>query len=59
MFSLRDQVAVVTDGAKGIGRGIAETLADAGATVVIADLDATQGETTAGEIGGVFANRST
>src|SRR5262245_3328526 len=39
---LRDQVAIVTGAAQGIGRGIALVLADAGADVVIGDLqDAT------------------
>ena len=36
MFSLKDQVAIVTGGAKGIGKGIATVLAKAGAQVVIA-----------------------
>jgi NAD(P)-dependent dehydrogenase (short-subunit alcohol dehydrogenase family) len=39
MFSLRDRVAVVTGGAKGIGGGISEVLAEAGALVVIAGRD--------------------
>jgi 3-oxoacyl-[acyl-carrier protein] reductase len=36
---LVDQVAVITGGARGIGLGIATVLADAGARVVLADLD--------------------
>jgi 3-oxoacyl-[acyl-carrier protein] reductase len=39
MFSLKDQVAIVTGGANGIGKGIATVLAKAGAQVVIADID--------------------
>src|SRR5579859_1959672 len=39
-FRLSGKVAVVTGGASGIGSGIAAVLADAGATVVIADRDA-------------------
>jgi 3-oxoacyl-[acyl-carrier protein] reductase len=44
---LDDQVAVVTGGARGIGRGIASVLAAEGARVVIADLDARLAEKTA------------
>jgi 3-hydroxybutyrate dehydrogenase len=36
---LKDQVAVVTGAASGIGRQIARTFAQAGATVVVADVD--------------------
>ena len=39
MAQLDGQVAVVTGGASGIGRGIATRLRDAGATVVISDID--------------------
>jgi NAD(P)-dependent dehydrogenase (short-subunit alcohol dehydrogenase family) len=38
-FSLSGKVALVTGGASGIGAGIAAVLAEAGATVVIADVD--------------------
>src|SRR5690242_12538760 len=47
---LKDQVAIVTGGARGIGRAIAEALASAGATLVIADLNAEGAQATAAEI---------
>jgi NAD(P)-dependent dehydrogenase (short-subunit alcohol dehydrogenase family) len=39
LISLKGRVAVVTGGAKGIGLGIARRLAEAGADVLIADVD--------------------
>ena len=43
-FSLNGRVALVTGGASGIGIGIAAVLAEAGATVVIADLNRANAE---------------
>ena len=51
--NFRGRVAVVTGGASGIGRGIAENLVAAGATVVVADVNAEAAERTADEIGAV------
>jgi 3-oxoacyl-[acyl-carrier protein] reductase len=52
MGSLEGQVAIVTGGARGLGRGIALTLAEEGATIVLADLLREPGEQTAREIEG-------
>src|SRR5687768_1745103 len=38
-MKLQDRVAIVTGGAQGIGRAIADKLAEEGATVVVADLN--------------------
>jgi 3-oxoacyl-[acyl-carrier protein] reductase len=51
MTFLKNQVAVVTGGNRGIGRGIAEALAGAGATVVLTARKAEDAEGAAREIG--------
>jgi 3-oxoacyl-[acyl-carrier protein] reductase len=49
---LGGQVAVVTGGAKGIGRAIVQVFADNGAKVVIVDIDGEAGQRTADEVSG-------
>jgi NAD(P)-dependent dehydrogenase (short-subunit alcohol dehydrogenase family) len=51
-MDIAGKVAVVTGAAVGIGRAIAQRLAAAGASVVVADIDAAGGERTAELIGG-------
>jgi NAD(P)-dependent dehydrogenase (short-subunit alcohol dehydrogenase family) len=53
MSRLSGRVALVTGGGKGIGRGIARLFAREGATVVVADIDAEAGQTTAEELAGL------
>ncbi|MCX8083668.1 MAG: 3-hydroxybutyrate dehydrogenase [Calditerrivibrio sp.] len=51
---MKDKVAVVTGASSGIGLAIAEALANAGAKVVVADINKEKGETEAIRIGGKF-----
>lgn len=50
LLDLHGRTAIVTGGAMGIGRGIVERLAEAGASVVIADADLEAADTTAKEL---------
>jgi len=49
-YSLHGKNAAVTGGAMGIGRGIVERLAEAGANVLIADMSGEDAQTTADEV---------
>ena len=53
-MDISGKVFIVTGGASGLGEGTARMLADAGATVVVADLQDERGAAVAAEIGGRF-----
>ena len=57
-MELNGASAIVTGGASGIGAATARQLADLGARVVIADMQAERGQQLAQEIGGVFVSLS-
>lgn len=50
MKALEGRAAIVTGGARGVGRGIVQKLAEAGAAVVIADIDGDAAAATAGRL---------
>lgn len=52
LFGLKDRVAVVTGGASGIGTGICDVLAEAGAKVIVADIDESAAQAKADELCG-------
>ena len=49
-FSLENKIAIVTGSGQGIGRAIARTFAEAGADLVVADINMTTAEATVGDI---------
>jgi len=53
-LNLKDQVAIVTGSARGIGKAIASRLAQAGAKIVISDINQEACEATAKEIGSAY-----
>ena len=52
MGKLDGRIAIVTGGAQGIGRAIVDKLAEEGASVVVADIDADKGEAAAKRVSG-------
>ncbi|MBD3310279.1 glucose 1-dehydrogenase [Candidatus Woesearchaeota archaeon] len=58
MFDLNDKVAVVTGARRGIGKGIAEKLAEAGAKIVISDIDQEECDSAAAEIAERFSREA-
>src|SRR5579871_5453741 len=56
---LQNKLALVTGGATGIGRAIALRFAQQGAKVTIADINDSDGQATAAEMGGLFVHCDT
>ena len=54
MARFKDKIAIVTGGAGGLGTAIVRRMAEAGGTVVVADLDDAAGRKLAGEVGGHY-----
>ena len=57
LVSLKGRVAVVTGGAQGLGKGIAQRLAEAGADVLIGDRNAGLARETAAQLSAAFGTR--
>ena len=54
MGLLKNKIALVTGGGRGIGKAIVHQYSDEGATVIIAEFDENSGEETAESVGGYF-----
>ena len=54
MGLLKNKIALVTGGGRGIGKAIVHQYSDEGATVIIAEFDENSGKETAESVGGYF-----
>ena len=54
MGLLKNKIALVTGGGRGIGKAIVHQYSDEGATVIIAEFDENSGKNTAESVGGYF-----